>query len=182
MQSLRLVQSPKASAKAKAGAKPKASAKAKAGAKPKASAKPKPAAKAKADAKPKTKGKNKAEVDGEGMALEEPAPKRRPAAGRTKHHISIDDIVEPTPASWKADPAPPAPVPKKKRMARTKKSALEERAAANQLAKEPADQPKITWGPVSKEGAEAFQKNLSPLQEADAGAEPSASADGRGSA
>ena len=128
------------------------------------------------------------------------APKRKPGARRTKHYITIDDIVPPTPAPPRAKPADgdavaeqngassssssPAPEPPVSGARPRKRKAIKavvsrKRKARKAVGKwkkaekeqEEADvseetlETTLVWGPVCKDGAEAFSHYWPPLQE-----------------
>ena len=118
------------------------------------------------------------------------APKARGGSKRTAHYITIDDIVPPTSAAWKADPAPSKkeaagkPVKPKandgKRKAAKRKAASKKKiqppsvetdaAEVDDFAKPEEDEKnKIVWLPVSRESATMvaliFNPKLAPVQD-----------------
>eukprot|EP00435_Cladocopium_sp_Y103_P059969 s51_g21.t1 len=118
---------------------------------------------------PKRRGRRPATPQ---AAAPKPRPKaapttRRGGSKRTAHYMTIDDIVPPTSAAWKADPAPSAgkPVkPKAKSRAAKRKAAPKKKiqppsvetgtVEVDDPAKTEEDEKnKVVWLPVSKESA-----------------------------
>ena len=143
--------------------------------------KAKPRSKAKAKAKAKAAAKKIAKAT---KPASKSKPRAKPAARRTRHYLTIDDIVEPTPAPPRkriadtvpdampdppqasADDGLPAPSAARRKVRSRKAEASVPSGEAAVPGDEEGVEPKVAWGPVSKVGAEAFEKNWPPVQEA----------------
>lgn len=123
--------------------------------------------------KPAPKRRGRRPATPQAAAPKPAAAKARGGSKRTAHYLTIDDIVPPTSASWKADPAPSekeaAGKPVKPK-AKAKSKAEKRRAAPrkkiqpppvetgaaevdDQAKTEEDEKNKVVWLPVSKESA-----------------------------